>query len=104
MRFRFVHPSKASTPKATQELYPNVISDKLVQLLKAYSSIRSTDLGMVTEVREEQLLKADQPMEVTLFGMVTEVREEQPLKAEPPMEVTLFGMVTEVREEQLLKA
>ena len=37
-----------------------------------------TELGMVTEVREEQPLNADSSMLVTEVGMVTEVREEQP--------------------------
>ena len=37
-----------------------------------------TELGMVTEAREEQPWNASSPMLVTEWGMVTEVREEQP--------------------------
>ena len=40
-------------------------------------------------------------MLVTELGIVTEVREEQPEKALLPMLVTEVGIVTEVREEQL---
>ena len=40
-------------------------------------------------------------MLVTELGIVTEAREEQPEKALLPMLVTELGIVTEVREVQL---
>ena len=54
-----------------------------------------TELGMVTEVREEQPRNADSPMLVTELGMVTEVRKEQPRNAWTPMLVTELGMVVD---------
>ena len=54
-----------------------------------------TELGMVTEVREEQPLNADSSMLVTEVGMVTEVKAEQPRNASSPMLVTELGMVVD---------
>ena len=54
-----------------------------------------TELGMVTEVREEQSPNAESPMLVTELGMVMEVRAEQPSNALPPMLVTELGMVVD---------
>ena len=50
---------------------------RLLRNVKANSSMKVTERGIVTDVRP-QSLKALIPMLVTVLGMVTEVRPEQP--------------------------
>ena len=56
---------------------------------------------MVTEVRELQLLKAYSLIVVTLLGMVIEVRELQPLKAVCPIVVTRLPIIIRLTPKYL---
>ena len=47
---------------------------RLLHQVKAHFPIFVTELGIVTEVRNEQLEKAYSPILVTELGIVTEVR------------------------------
>ena len=63
---------------------------RLLHQVKAHFPIFVTELGIVTEVRNEQLEKAYSPILVTELGIVTDERYKQLKNAHSPILVTLY--------------